>query len=147
MHRLSQNCLSLPIVSILVTVIAKASGRINRLFPITGSFLAEYDRGSGVPIPYVIVAVLGGAERPWDHAGDAKACQKGRALAIAPSLMSAIAKASGTTNRLSSVRGASAELPDQAQSCLPSAEDEAGVAACEQTPLPSEHGAKEATAV
>lgn len=107
-----------------------------------GSFLAECDRGSGVPIPYVIVAVLGGAERPWDHAGDAKACQKGRPLAIAPALMSAIAKASGTTNRLSSVRGASAELPDQAQSCLPSAEDEAGVAACEQTPLPSEHGLK-----
>ena len=56
--------------------------------------------------------------------------------------MSVIAKASNTINKLSSVRGCSAELPDQAQSCLPTAEGEAGIAVSEQTPLPSEHGVK-----
>lgn len=138
----SQDWLPLPIGPILMTFKAKAFGRINRLLSVKGIFLAESDRGSGVPMTYVIVAVLGGTDWAWDLAGDAKTCQKLRTLAIAPALMSAIAKASGTTNRPSSVRGASAELPDQAQYCLPAAELEAGSSVCEQTPLPSELGLK-----
>lgn len=75
------------------------------------------------------------------HAGAAaKASQKWRPLPIGPALMSSIAKASGAVSKLHAVRGSSEELPASAQPDATALGLSA--AACEETPLPSQHGLK-----